>query len=78
MLSYNFFFFFFYTCRFAFIEFPNVEEAKEAMESCNNTEVEGRTIRLEYSQSGGSPGGDMLCNATKFKLEMMMTVSDYP
>lgn len=48
------------------------------MESCNNTEVEGRTIRLEYSQSGGSPGGDMLCNATKFKLEMMMTVSDYP
>ncbi|XP_040205637.1 nucleolin isoform X3 [Rana temporaria] len=43
---------------FAFIEFPSVEEAKEALESCNNTEVEGRTIRLEYSQSGGSPGSN--------------------
>ncbi|XP_077343800.1 nucleolin [Lithobates pipiens] len=43
---------------FAFIEFPSVEDAKEALESCNNTEVEGRTIRLEYSQSGGSPGSN--------------------
>ncbi|XP_073482616.1 nucleolin [Aquarana catesbeiana] len=43
---------------FAFIEFPSVEDAKEALESCNNTEVEGRTIRLEYSQSGGAPGSN--------------------
>ncbi|KAM5163516.1 nucleolin [Mantella aurantiaca] len=39
---------------FAFIEFPSVEDAKEALESCNNTDIEGRTIRLEYSQTGGA------------------------
>ncbi|CAI9556205.1 unnamed protein product [Staurois parvus] len=43
---------------FAFVEFPSVDDAKDAMESCNNTEIEGRTIRLEYCQSGGSQGGN--------------------
>ncbi|XP_059400119.1 nucleolin-like [Carassius carassius] len=48
---------------FAFLEFESVEDAKEAMENCNNTEIEGRSIRLEYSQndrdrsSGGGRGG---------------------
>ncbi|XP_072264424.1 nucleolin isoform X2 [Pyxicephalus adspersus] len=41
---------------FAFIEFSSVEEAKEAMDSFNNTEIEGRTIRLEYSQNAGPRG----------------------
>ncbi|XP_052445492.1 nucleolin isoform X2 [Carassius gibelio] len=48
---------------FAFLEFENVEDAKEALENCNNTEIEGRNIRLEFSQnerergSGGGRGG---------------------
>nr|XP_055073926.1 nucleolin isoform X9 [Misgurnus anguillicaudatus] len=42
---------------FAFLEFESVEDAKEALENCNNTEVEGRTIRLEYSQSREERGG---------------------
>ncbi|XP_031430982.1 nucleolin isoform X2 [Clupea harengus] len=35
---------------FAFVEFEGEDEAKEAMDTLNNTEVEGRTIRLEFSQ----------------------------
>ncbi|XP_063772622.1 nucleolin isoform X2 [Pseudophryne corroboree] len=42
---------------FAFVEFTSVEDAKEALESCNNTDVEGRTIRLEFSQGGGAQSG---------------------
>uniref|UniRef100_A0A1A7YC17 Nucleolin n=1 Tax=Iconisemion striatum TaxID=60296 RepID=A0A1A7YC17_9TELE len=43
---------------FAFIEFESTEDAKEALENLNNTEIEGRMIRLEYSQnSGGRDGG---------------------
>lgn len=40
-----------------------MEDAKEALENCNNTEIEGRSIRLEFSQSerdrssGGGRGG---------------------
>lgn len=34
-----------------------MEDAKEAMKSCNNTEFEGRTIRLEFSQSREERGG---------------------
>ncbi|XP_027731085.1 nucleolin [Vombatus ursinus] len=32
---------------YAFIEFASVEDAKEALNSCNNIEIEGRAIRLE-------------------------------
>ncbi|XP_020827821.1 nucleolin [Phascolarctos cinereus] len=32
---------------YAFIEFASVEDAKEALSSCNNIEIEGRAIRLE-------------------------------
>uniref|UniRef100_A0A8C7ZYR2 Nucleolin n=1 Tax=Oryzias sinensis TaxID=183150 RepID=A0A8C7ZYR2_9TELE len=42
---------------FAFIEFESAEDAKEALENFNNTEIEGRSIRLEYSQSGGGRDG---------------------
>lgn len=39
---------------FAFVEFENEDDAKEAMESVNNTEIEGRTVRIEYSQQMGN------------------------
>ncbi|XP_062306063.1 nucleolin isoform X2 [Osmerus eperlanus] len=43
---------------FAFVEFESAEEAKEAMDSLNGSEIEGRAIRLEYSQnSGGKQDG---------------------
>uniref|UniRef100_A0A3B4TR16 Nucleolin n=1 Tax=Seriola dumerili TaxID=41447 RepID=A0A3B4TR16_SERDU len=43
---------------FAFVEFESTDDAKEALENLNNTEIEGRSIRLEYSQnSGGRDGG---------------------
>lgn len=48
---------FFFCSSFAFIEFENAEDAKEALENFNNTEIEGRSIRLEYSQSGGGRDG---------------------
>lgn len=45
-------------CRFAFVEFESAEAAKEALENLNGTEIEGRQIRLEYSQnSGGRDAG---------------------
>ncbi|XP_040896385.1 nucleolin isoform X3 [Toxotes jaculatrix] len=43
---------------FAFVEFESTDDAKEALENLNNTDIEGRLIRLEYSQnSGGRDGG---------------------
>ncbi|NXO86666.1 NUCL protein, partial [Sitta europaea] len=36
---------------YAFVDFATAEDAKEALNSCNNTEIEGRTIRLEFSSS---------------------------
>ncbi|CAB1314353.1 unnamed protein product [Coregonus sp. 'balchen'] len=43
---------------FAFVEFESAEAAKEALENLNGTEIEGRQIRLEYSQnSGGRDAG---------------------
>ncbi|NXU49245.1 NUCL protein, partial [Turnix velox] len=43
---------------FAFVEFPTAEDAKEALNSCNNTEIEGRAIRLEFSSPGYQKGGN--------------------
>ena len=45
--------------RFAFVEFENEDDAKEALDSLNNSEIDGRTIRLEFSQNVGqkSEGG---------------------
>ncbi|XP_047443286.1 nucleolin [Mugil cephalus] len=43
---------------FAFVEFESTDDAKEALENLNNTDIEGRSIRLEFSQnSGGRDGG---------------------
>lgn len=38
---------------FAFLEFDSAEDAKEALDTLNNTEIEGRSIRLEFSQNSG-------------------------
>ncbi|XP_051930505.1 nucleolin isoform X2 [Hippocampus zosterae] len=42
---------------FAFLEFDSAEDAKEALDTLNNTEIEGRSIRLEFSQNSGRPEG---------------------
>ncbi|XP_034737486.1 nucleolin isoform X2 [Etheostoma cragini] len=42
---------------FAFVEFESTEDAKDALENLNNTDIEGRSIRLEYSQNSGRDGG---------------------
>ncbi|KAM9378572.1 nucleolin [Phaethornis superciliosus] len=41
---------------YAFVEFPTAEDAKEALNSCNNTEIEGRPIRLEFSAPAWQKG----------------------
>lgn len=41
---------------FAFVEFESTEDAKDALENLNNTDIEGRSIRLEYSQNSGGRG----------------------
>ncbi|XP_075944251.1 nucleolin isoform X2 [Anarhichas minor] len=42
---------------FAFVEFETTEDAKDALDNLNNTDIEGRSIRLEYSQNSGRDGG---------------------
>lgn len=42
---------------FAFVEFESTDDAKDALENINNTEIEGRSIRLEYSQNSGRGEG---------------------
>jgi nucleolin len=46
---------------FGYVEFEDVDGAKKAFEAANGAEIEGRSIRLDYSQprdsSGGSRGG---------------------
>ncbi|NXS97276.1 NUCL protein, partial [Jacana jacana] len=41
---------------YAFVEFSTAEDAKEALNSCNNTEIEGRAIRLEFSSPAWQKG----------------------
>ncbi|XP_010171066.2 nucleolin, partial [Antrostomus carolinensis] len=41
---------------YAFVEFSTTEDAKEALNSCNNTEIEGRAIRLEFSSPAWQKG----------------------
>lgn len=43
--------------RFAFVEFETVKDATDALESLNNTDIEGRSIRLEFSQNSGRGDG---------------------
>ncbi|XP_011613281.2 nucleolin isoform X3 [Takifugu rubripes] len=42
---------------FAFVEFETVNDATDALENFNNTDIEGRSIRLEYSQNSGRGDG---------------------
>ncbi|XP_056894208.1 nucleolin isoform X5 [Takifugu flavidus] len=42
---------------FAFVEFETVADATDALENFNNTDIEGRSIRLEYSQNSGRGDG---------------------
>ncbi|XP_066182005.1 nucleolin isoform X2 [Sylvia atricapilla] len=39
---------------YAFVDFATAEDAREAFNSFNNTEIEGRTIRLEFSSQKGN------------------------
>ncbi|NWY91104.1 NUCL protein, partial [Loxia curvirostra] len=39
---------------YAFVDFATTEDAREALNSYNNTEIEGRTIRLEFSSQKGN------------------------
>ncbi|NXP66603.1 NUCL protein, partial [Chloropsis cyanopogon] len=41
---------------YAFVDFATTEDAREALNSCNNTEIEGRTIRLEFSSPSWQKG----------------------
>ncbi|NWW76765.1 NUCL protein, partial [Climacteris rufus] len=41
---------------YAFVDFATAEDAKEALNSYNNTEIEGRTIRLEFSSPSWQKG----------------------
>lgn len=49
--------FIYFYLRFAIVKFESPEDAKEALDSHNNTEVEGRTVRLEFFNQG-QRGGD--------------------
>ncbi len=46
---------------FGFVEMPNDEQAKEAMDKINETEIEGRRVRVnearEPERTGGAGGG---------------------
>ncbi|GCB73941.1 hypothetical protein scyTo_0003024 [Scyliorhinus torazame] len=39
-----------------FVKFESVEDAKEALENHSNTEIEGRTVRLDFSNQGHRSG----------------------
>lgn len=60
--------FFFHFFSFAFVDFESTDDAKEALENLNNTDIEGRTIRLEYSQQNnrGNDGGRGNSGRTSF------------
>jgi len=42
---------------FGYVEFEDVNGAKQAFEASNGAEIEGRAIRLDYSQPRDGPGG---------------------
>jgi len=42
---------------FGYVEFEDIEGAKKAFEASNGAEIEGRAIRLDYSQPRDSSGG---------------------
>lgn len=48
--------FYIFLFSFAFVEFESTDDAKEALDNLNNTEIDGRSVRLEFSQN--TPGRD--------------------
>ena len=42
---------------FGYVEFEDIDGAKKAFEAANGSEIEGRSIRLDYSQPRDSSGG---------------------
>ena len=42
---------------FGYVEFEDIDGAKKAFEASNGAEIEGRSIRLDYSQPRDSSGG---------------------
>ncbi|XP_056270446.1 nucleolin [Pseudoliparis swirei] len=50
---------------FAFLEFETTEEATDALENLNNTDIDGRSVRLEYSQNSGRDGARGNAGPTK-------------
>ena len=51
---------------YAFIEFASFEDAKEALNSCNKREIEGRAIRLDLQGPRGSPNARRQPSRTLF------------
>jgi len=43
---------------FGYVELEGLEDAKKAFEALSGTEIEGRSIRLDYSQPRDNSGGD--------------------
>lgn len=42
---------------FGFVEYTTEEEAKKALDAMNNTEIDGRRIRIDLAREGPGPGG---------------------
>ena len=42
---------------FGFVEMATTEEANDAVERLNNTELDGRRIKVEIAKPGGGAGG---------------------
>ena len=51
---------------YAFIEFASFEDVKEALNSCNKREIEGRARRLELQGPRGSPNARSQPSKTLF------------
>lgn len=51
--------------RYAFVKFESVEDAAEALKTCNKMRIMGRCIEIEYSNKGNKKGdcGDGRANS---------------
>jgi len=41
-------------CRFAFVDFESVEDAKKIVKSMNGQTIDGRPIKLDFAEERGS------------------------
>lgn len=39
-------------CRYGYVEFESVEDASNAKKTCKSIEIDGRSVRVEYSYTG--------------------------